>query len=136
MERKTQITNKSGFIAILFSCCFYLFSCSQSPISEEEFNSISWQNDKNGCQGNRAKIVKDFEGVKDKLIGLGENQLRKLLGSPDQVQLLERSQKFYIYYIEKGAQCGDPGIEGKNYQIRFNSLNQVNEVSLALPVNN
>jgi len=136
VERKIKIANKSGIKCILLLSCLYLFSCGQLPISEEEFNNTSWKNDKNGCQGERSKIVKNFEGIKDRLIGLGENQLRQLLGSPDQVQLLERSQKFYIYYIEKGAQCGDTGIEGKNYQIRFNSLNQVNEVSLTLPINN
>ena len=114
-----------------------LISCSGRRISEEAFSSKTWKNDKNGCNNDRLALLKDFETVKHQLIGMSENETRKILGTPDKVQLFERSQKYYIYFIESGSQCENGenigNKEGRSYHIRFNSINQVNEVSLALP---
>ncbi|MBT30425.1 MAG: hypothetical protein CMO01_12265 [Thalassobius sp.] len=124
-------TTKQYIYLLLF---FVLSACTGHSISEEEFSSSTWRQDKNGCSGERLKIQGNLEAVKDQLIGLSETEIRSLLGAPDKVQLFERSQKFYIYFIEPGAQCEEKeGKEGKSYHIRFNSINQVNEVSLVLP---
>jgi hypothetical protein len=129
VERKTEVVKKISNRLIILFCVFWLTSaCNQTPLSEEEFNATAWKNDQNGCLGERVKLADDLEKSREKIMGMSENQIRRLLGSPDKVQLFERSQKFYIYFIEKGSQCGKEGAEGKNYQ--------VSEISLALPVNN
>ena len=137
MERKTQVIKFiNAFVKVfLVVICLMINACQSTTITEDEFDSEIWKKDKNGCLGERLKLLEDFNAVKGKMTDLSEKQIRSLLGAPDQIQLFERSQKFYIYYIETGSQCGKSGKEGRHYQIRFSSLNQVNEVSLALPVN-
>ncbi|MEM1137180.1 MAG: hypothetical protein AAGI07_15180 [Bacteroidota bacterium] len=111
-------------------------ACSSKRISEDAFESSIWKNDKMGCESKRLDLLDNFEAIKSKIIGISENDTRRLLGAPDKVQLFERSQKFYIYFIEPGKQCEGNAHnqkEGRSYHVRFNSLNQVNEISLALP---
>ncbi len=136
MERKAQVKNLISYFNLFsYLATFILVACQSTAIGSEELDSEAWKSDKKGCSGERADMVSDFEAAKDEMLNMSENQIRSLLGAPDKVQLFERSQKFYIYYIERGNQCEEVSgtKEGRHYQIRFNSLNQVNEVSLALP---
>ncbi len=114
---------------------FWFTACGSSNL-EERFDAGAWRADKAGCEGKRQAMLKEFQSIEQELQGMSELETRKLLGKPDKVELYERSQKFYIYYIEPGSQCENSfeANEGKHYYIRFNSLNQVNEVSLQIPV--
>lgn len=81
-------------------------------------------------------MLDQFEDIRDKLIGLNANEVRKVLGKPDKVELYRRSQRFYIYFFEAGGQCKGSGkgtAEGRNFYVRFNTLDQVSEISLHLP---
>ncbi|MDW7694637.1 hypothetical protein R9C00_07780 [Flammeovirgaceae bacterium SG7u.111] len=124
-------TKKPLIFFILFIFSSLTTSCGGKQVLEEEFDSLTWKNDKLGCNNERFALVKQFQNIRPKLMGKQEGEIRKLLGSPDQVELYERSQKFYIYYIEKGSQCegAKSGIASKNFYIRFNSLNQVSEIT-------
>ncbi|UZR95123.1 hypothetical protein [Chondrinema litorale] len=132
-----MINTKKLFTAKKYIYLFLLTvlsACTGQRISEEAFSSNTWRQDKKGCNGERLEIKEEFDTIKEQLIGLSETETRNFLGAPDKVQLFERNQKFYIYYLEPGAQCeGKEGKEGKSYHIRFNSINQVNEISLVLP---
>ncbi|WP_157638045.1 hypothetical protein [Flexithrix dorotheae] len=109
---------------------FVLGSCTGSGIPEEAFDTQTWKNDPNGCNSERLTMLDQFKGVQDKIIGLSELQVNKLLGKPDKVELYIRSQKFYVYHLKPGSQCNAETFDkaGENIQIRFNSLNEVNEI--------
>lgn len=106
---------------ILFLICF---SCADIPeIENIDFNK--WKDDKDACNQYRIKVVDNLISQKDKLKGLSQNEMIKLLGTADKHQLYERSQKFFIYYLEPNEKCNQY-VEGyiKALYIRFNSLDQ------------
>ncbi|MBX2840806.1 MAG: hypothetical protein KTR26_03490 [Flammeovirgaceae bacterium] len=112
------------FLLLLFARCI------GSGIPEEAFDTKTWKNDTNGCTSERVALMDQFKAIQDKIIGLSELQVNKLLGKPDKVELYIRSQKFYVYHLKPGSQCDPDSFDraGENIQIRFNSLNEVNEI--------
>jgi hypothetical protein len=116
---------------LFFAMLGWLASCG-APVTLEGFDLDTWQHDKFGCKGNRAKQWADFESiVKPELLkGLREMQVKELLGLPDQIEVAERGQKFYIYFLEPGQQCKTTDNQARRVRLRFNALSQVNEVTL------
>ena len=105
-------------IVVLFS------SCQELP-SLQGVNVEAWKADVGGCDEQRLKAIDTIISQSEKLKGLSENAMINLLGKPDQHELYERSQKFFIYHLEKGNKC--PQYDGnyfKSFYIRFNSLDQ------------
>lgn len=114
---KLNIILKSFFILLLYSC---------TDIPElTDVNIEKWKNDKLGCNGNRIEMIASIIDQKNKLKGLSQNEVIKLLGTADQHELYERSQKFFIYHLEPSKKC-DNYAAGyyKAFYIRFNSLDQ------------
>lgn len=108
-----------GYIAILV-----ILSCSSLP-NVENIDLNKWKQDKHGCDSYRIKKVENLLAQKDKLKGLSQNEVIKLLGQADQHELYERSQKFFIYHLEPGNGCNNfDGQYFKALYIRFNSLDQ------------
>jgi hypothetical protein len=91
----------------------------------ENIDLKKWKEDKHACNEYRIEVVDDLLLQKDKLKGLSQNEMIKLLGSADKHQLYERSQKFFIYYLNPNENC-DQYTESylKALYIRFNSLDQ------------
>ncbi|MCS7019331.1 MAG: hypothetical protein RMJ87_09330 [Cytophagales bacterium] len=123
-------------ILCLSLICFVAISCRQSD-ELKGFDRRLWQSDPLGCQSKRVAQTESFlQVVKPYLLqnSLGEMQVRALLGKADAIEIAERGMKFYRYYLTRGRQClGDTsGIAGQYIQIRFNALNQVNEVALII----
>ncbi|SMG11766.1 hypothetical protein SAMN05661096_00440 [Marivirga sericea] len=106
---------------IIFLICF---SCGEVP-QLENIDLKKWKEDKNACNEYRIGVVDDLLSQKDKLRGLSQNEMINLLGTADKHQLYERSQKFFIYYVEPNENCTQY-TEGyiKALYIRFNSLDQ------------
>jgi len=115
-----------GLMLILASCGGY----EQADHAVLDLNT--WKNDQNGCSSERIGMVQDFEKVEALLLGKSELDIRKMLGRPDRVELIERSQKFYMYFLEAGSQCDEKKFDtdGKYMYIRFTSLNEVNEIGI------
>jgi outer membrane protein assembly factor BamE (lipoprotein component of BamABCDE complex) len=112
---------------------FSVISCvDKQVISESEFAQKTWKDDEKACLGERKILIDSLLKIKDKFLGYNDLEVRKILGKPDEVELAERSKKYYYYFYTKGSQCeGDTSnIKGKMLQIRFNSTNQVNELTL------
>jgi hypothetical protein len=111
----------------------WLAGCGSSP-QVSGFDQEAWRQDKRGCQGQRASLLADFEALaKPELLkGMRELEAKQLLGLPDQIEVAERGQKFYTYFVEPGNQCQDnaAGKEARRVRVRFSALNQVNEVTL------
>jgi hypothetical protein len=99
-------------------------ACGEAP-KLENIDLKNWKEDKNACHEYRITAVDDLLTQKDKLKGLSQNEIINLLGTADKHQLYERSQKFFIYYLQPNENCNQY-TEGyiKALYIRFNSLDQ------------
>jgi outer membrane protein assembly factor BamE (lipoprotein component of BamABCDE complex) len=122
---------KSTWNKCLFVLIFILGACKSEP-TLADFNQERWKKDRNACLNLRKDLIKSLFAQKDKIKGLGQNQIMRLLGRPDYQELYNRNQRFYVYFYEKGEQCqGKPNlVMGKNIQIRFSALDAVTEVLL------
>ena len=114
-----KINRIIAFLIILFST-----ACGEVP-NLENVDLEQWKEDKNACKEYRMEAIDNLLKQKGKLRGLSQNEIINLLGSADKHQLYERSQKFFIYYLEPSEKC-DQYREGyiKALYIRFNSLDQ------------
>jgi len=115
---------------LLLFFSFAILSCSGLP-EIKNFHKDIWLSDPGGCQELRDKEVPTLMEQKDKIIGLSESQITKLLGRPDVTDLYLRTQKFMVYYISPGPAC-----EGSNTSdrpdrlaIRISALGRANEVT-------
>jgi hypothetical protein len=105
-------------------------SCSRPLPTLENINLDEWREDRNGCFNNRAPMAASMKDQKEKLLGLNEKQLVKLLGRPDQNELYKRNQKFYTYYLTPGPECGTTITSSQILVVRFNAMGLANEVTL------
>ena len=120
---------KRGKLKILiFLLCFISLSCTPAPIIKG-FRSERWIGDRNGCKGTRLTTVKALLEAKSQLIGLSEETIIRILGRPDQCDLFNRNQKFDIYFLEPGPNCGKNAIKNPEMLIiRIDALGKCSEV--------
>ncbi len=67
---------------------------------------------------------------REKLKGLSEVDLVKLLGNPDRNDLAARNEKFYFYYLEPSPQCVGGHDDALQLIIRFNATGVSREVAI------
>ncbi len=101
------------------------------PLPElENFDAEAWKSDPKACAGKREALIDNLASQKDKLMGLGQNQVLKILGKPDIQELYARNQRFYIYFYLSGPQCNEADADinqGGLVRIRFNAIDQMTE---------
>lgn len=119
----------------LLRCIWLLiFACLSGTCTQvtsiDGLDTESWKADKNGCNERRPGLEKSFLENQDKLKGYSQEEIGKILGKPDEVDLYRRNQKFFIYHIAPGNPCEGVNIEGRprSLYIRFSALNLSNEV--------
>jgi hypothetical protein len=117
-----------GFILIVF----FVLACS-SKVDVKGVDLDNWKKDRNGCLGLRNNDLENFRDVKNELLGKDNQALIKTFGRPDKVELANRSQTFFIYFIEAG-----PGCEGESKHdealkviFRLNAISRVSEVTIS-----
>ncbi len=116
-------------LSFCFISAFVLYSCERPLPTLDGIDLNQWKNDKNGCQGNRALMIKPLQAQKNKLQGLTEMQIIALLGRADQNELYKRNQKFYYYLLEPGKACGST-VEGRKLSVRFNATGRAKEIEV------
>ncbi len=121
------------FLILLISCTYgcLLSGCSTSSGKQfAGFDSQSWKQDKGGCTGKRKALSESFERIRPDLKGLSQAEVLQLLGRPDFQQLYKRNQKFYIYFLESGIQCGGNLEQSRARTVifRFNAIELLTEV--------
>jgi hypothetical protein len=116
--------------SLLFSTLLlFCFACSK-PIPQLDGIDLSvWKNDAKGCKGDRVQFSKALDEQRDKLKGLSEGDLVKLLGKPDKSDLSERHEKYYTYIIHPGPECGQDGVT-TYLEVRFNATGVSREVQV------
>lgn len=109
---------------IPFAIFLLIMACGEVP-ELENIDLEKWKEDKHACNEYRIEVVDNLLAQEDKLKGLSQNEMINLLGTADKHQLYERSQKFFIYFLEPNENCKQ---YAKGYlkalYIRFNSLDQ------------
>lgn len=110
------------FLLTLFSLS--IISCSNKEIDLPNFDELSWQKDKNGCEGIRSEMRENLIKVKSELKGLNGDEITNILGKPNKTDLASRNQKYFIYNIS----CPKELEEVSTLSIRFNATGLVYEV--------
>ncbi len=104
-----------------------LQGCDKPLPALEGINLQHWKADKRGCSRVRTPMIGAIDRQKEKLKSLTENQIVKLLGTPDETQLEDRNQKFYYYYMEPAPFCEKSTSRPKKLILRFNAMDLVYE---------
>lgn len=104
-----------------------LLSCTKVP-NLTDFDSVAWKNDLNGCNGERLRLAEILEDQRHELKMIEAPELKKILGQPNAIQIMERQQRYYIYWIQNPAKCQDSNSSYKEVRIRVSALGKVTEV--------
>ena len=107
-----------------------LFSCGTPLPTLENIDTSLWKDDRNGCKGDRLKMVEAIREQREKLLTLKEMQIVQLLGRPDGNELFERNQKFYYYNLTRGKNCDEQDSIAVQLEIRFNAMGIAKEVQV------
>jgi len=109
----------------------WMTSCS-GPVSVGEVNLDNWKSDRDGCKGLRMNELEAFKAAKNNFLGADNQALIKTLGRPDRVELVDKSQSFFFYFIEPSGDC--EGVESKKEPLRvlfrMNAISKVSEVTI------
>jgi hypothetical protein len=108
-------------------------SCQSGPENYKDFDVKSWKADPEACNGKRNGMTNALEAIRSELINMEEPKLREILGKPDRIELLERNQKVYQYYVTSGKQCAGDQVserDGQVFVVRFTPTNKVKEALL------
>ena len=116
-------TSKS--LSLLF---LLFFACGHALPELEGIERDKWEADKNACGNARASMRDAIDRQKEKLRGLKQTDIVKLLGRPDQNELSKRNQKFFYYFLEPGSPCSEGKVAAERLVIRFNALGLAKEV--------
>lgn len=118
-------------IGLLF-IVIQLVSCS-GKVELENIDLENWKNDRNGCLGLRLNDLEEFREIKNDLLGKDNQALIKTFGRPDKVELADRSQTFFIYFLEPGPDCQN--VEKKEDPLkaifRLNAYSRVSEATIS-----
>jgi len=115
----------------IISCCsllaLLLAGCGKPLPKFDNINLEKWKNDKWGCTSERRKALPELLDQKEKLKGLSQDDIVKLLGRPDTNELYKRNQKFFYYYLTPGEKCGRDTVT-QRLSLRFNAMGFAKEV--------
>lgn len=115
---------------LLFLALILFVSCTKKP-SLEGLNVSIFKNDRGACQGNRARQIMWLKANKMTWKGVSSNDVEDILGKPDIQQLADRNQEYYIYFLEKGAQCVKitNSSRTKTMAFRFSAIGLATEIT-------
>lgn len=111
---------------------FALISSCSSPLDAGKINLNNWKSDRDGCKGLRMQDLEEFKAIKNNFLGADNQALIKTFGRPDRVELVDKSQSFFFYFIEPSGDC--QGVESEKEPLRvlfrMNAISKVSEVTI------
>lgn len=119
--------------SIFFIFVFLLFiaACS-GPLDTGNINIENWKNDRYGCSGLRIQDLDELEKIKNSFLGANNQEIIKTFGRPDRVELVDKSQSFFFYFLEPSNACEGVEIEKEPLKVlfRMNAISKVSEVTI------
>lgn len=106
-----------------------LSNCTKK-IDVGDFDIDTWKADSRGCKGQRAEMTQQVMELKPKLLELYQKSVIEVLGKPEEQELYERSQTFYIYYLDPAGDCENSRANPRKLMVRFTALGIANEVNI------
>jgi hypothetical protein len=89
---------------------------------------MAWKKDMNGCLGDRVRLSAVLEPQRNELKMIEAPELIKVLGNPNSIEILQRQQRYYVYWIQNPAKCSDNAATYKEVRVRLSALGKVTEV--------
>ncbi len=116
---------------LLFLAFFGTMSCS-GKMDAGDVNLEKWKSDRYGCTGLRMQELEAFKAVKNNFLGADNQALIKTFGRPDRVELVDKSQSFFFYFIEPSGDCEGVKSEKEPLRVlfRMNAISKVSEVTI------
>ncbi len=105
-----------------------LAACTSRNIVIKGLDFDHWKKDKNGCSGYRNQMHDLLTENKEALLSYSEKDIISNMGTPDKAELIDRSEKFYVYDLSGGEACETTDATYTYLRIRFNSLGYAKEV--------
>ncbi|WP_086540321.1 hypothetical protein [Algoriphagus antarcticus] len=107
------------------------FSCS-SKRDTGSMDMENWKSDHYGCKSLRMQDLEELERLKNSFLGVDNQALIKTFGRPDRVELVDKSQTFFSYFLEPSEACDGVEIEKEPLRVlfRLNAISKVSEVTI------
>ena len=118
-------------ISFIFVFLLFIAACS-GPLDTGNINIENWKNDRYGCSGLRIQDLDELEKIKNSFLGANNQELIKTFGRPDRVELVDKSQSFFFYFLEPSNACEGVEIEKEPLKVlfRMNAISKVSEVTI------
>lgn len=125
----TPMLRQSAFVFIF---ALTLLSACSGPIDAGKINLENWKADRYGCKGLRMQDLEELKQIKNNFLGADNQALIKTFGRPDRVDLLDKSQSFFFYFLEPSSDCDGVKSEKEPLRVlfRMNALSKVSEVTI------
>ncbi|MFC3414736.1 hypothetical protein [Algoriphagus hitonicola] len=118
-------------ISLLITLMIVLAGCS-SKLETGSINIENWKSDRYGCKGLRMQDLDELQRIKNSFLGADNQALIKTFGRPDRVELVDKSQSFFFYFLEPSENCD--GVESEKEPLRvlfrMNAISKVSEVTI------
>ena len=117
-----------------YICLFVLFISAAACSGKLETGSINmenWKKDRNGCLGFRLQDLEEIKQLKNTFLAKNNQEIILTFGRPDRVELVDKSQSFFIYFLEPSDRC-EQQTEKEPLKVlfRLNAINKVSEVTV------
>lgn len=119
------------FYSVSLFLVFALVSCS-GPMDAGKINLKNWKADRYGCKGLRMQDLEELRAIKNNFLGSDNQAIIKTFGRPDRVELMDKSQSFFFYFLEPSNDCEGVETEKEPLKVlfRMNALSKVSEVTI------
>lgn len=117
--------------SLLVISLFVLASCG-GKLDAGTINLENWKSDRYGCKGLRMNDLEELEKIKNTFLGANNQSIIKTFGRPDRVELVDKSQSFFFYFLEPSDNCDGikPEKEPLRVLFRMNAVSKVSEVTI------
>lgn len=118
-------------LVILILFLVLVSSCS-GPVDAGKINLENWKADRYGCKGLRMQDLDELKAIKNTFLGADNQAIIKTFGRPDRVDLMDKSQSFFYYFLEPSGDCEGVEIEKEPLKVlfRMNAISKVSEVTI------
>ncbi|GAB3658527.1 hypothetical protein GCM10028791_31560 [Echinicola sediminis] len=119
------------YLALITAMLTSFSSCS-SKLDAGNINLDNWKKDRYGCKGLRMQDLEEIRKIKNTFLEANNQELILTFGRPDRVELLDKSQSFFFYFLEPSQECEGVKTEKEPLKVlfRLNAINRVSEVTI------